>query len=122
MAYITTSQPSPGHILQVGITRGLVLGFFDCRNPEDQEKLEYIAKLFSESDFPTSVEDEIQRERWSKLGWNGSWNVICAATGLDTKEYLKSSPQVVELVREVVRGIAKTANACGVVIDGEAHI
>lgn len=59
-------------------------------------------------------------ERWRKLGWNGSWNVLCAVTGLDTQEYIASSVEAVGLVREVIGEIARTANASGVKIDGEA--
>lgn len=119
VAYITVSQPSPSHILHIGVYVRQVFGLFDRPNTADKEKMNYLVDLFNSSQLPTTVEDDIQTERWHKLGWNGSYNVICAITGLDTKMYLATSPEAVELVREVIREIAHTANAAGSRIDVE---
>lgn len=119
VAYITVSQPSPSHILHVGTLIRLVLGLFDRPTTENKEKMNYLVELFNSAKFPTTAQDDIQTERWNKLGWNGSYNVICAITGLDTEAYLATSPEAVELIREVIWEIARTANATGAQVDGE---
>lgn len=119
VAYITASQPSPSHILHVGTFVRLILGLFDRPNAVDTEKMNYLVELFNSAQLPTAAQDDIQTERWNKLGWNGSYNVICAITGLDTAAYLATSPEAVELIREVIREISRTANAAGARVDEE---
>jgi 2-dehydropantoate 2-reductase len=123
VAYITASQPSLGHILQDGAVATMTIGLYDrADNPTDKSKIQYLAALFDASGFPCAATDEIHVERWGKLGWNGSWNVVCAATNLDTQSFLASSPQAVELVEKIIREVAKTANAAGVKIDADTLV
>jgi len=63
------------------------------------------------------VHKDIRCERWRKVAWNGSWNTICAATGLDTQSFIKSSPEAKELVVNLLREIVVTAEALGVKMD-----
>lgn len=122
VAYITVSQPSPSHILHVGTFVSLILGLFDRPNTADKEKMDYLVELFNSAKLSTTAQDDIQTERWNKLGWNGSYNVICAITGLDTTTYLATSPEAVELIREVIREISRTANATGAQVNEEALV
>lgn len=119
VAYITVSQPSPSHILHVGDFIRLVFGLFDRPTTANKEKMNYFVELFNSVQFPAEANDDIQTERWNKLAWNGSYNVICAITGLDTATYLGTSPEAVELIREVIHEIARTANATGAQLDEE---
>ncbi|CUS11704.1 unnamed protein product [Tuber aestivum] len=114
--YCTISQPSLGEIRQEGKVNSLRIGP-DYPLPEkEQEKIQFFGDVLGES-CEVTVHRDIRYERWRKVAWNGCWNTICAATGLDTQSLIQSSPQAKELVINTLREIVMTAEAVGIKMD-----
>lgn len=115
--YITISQPAPGEIRQEGKVNHLRIGPDHPLPEKEQEKIQFFGDVLGASSCKVTVHKDIRCERWRKVAWNGSWNTICAVTGLDTQSFIKSSPQAKELVINLLREIVITAEALGVKMD-----
>ncbi|KAG0638959.1 2-dehydropantoate 2-reductase [Tuber brumale] len=114
--YIIASQPTPGEIRQEGKVNDLHIGPDHPLPEKEQEKIQFFGDVLGASCKVTVCRD-IRYERWRKAAWNGSWNTVCAATGLDTQCLIKSSPEAKELVINLLQEIVATAEAVGIEMD-----
>jgi 2-dehydropantoate 2-reductase len=79
----------------------------------DTESATLFANLIKAGGGSTEVHKDVQFERWGKLLVNGSWNPICALTRSTDAYFLRSNPEAVDFVREVMLEIASVASAYG---------
>ncbi|PWW75524.1 6-phosphogluconate dehydrogenase C-terminal domain-like protein [Tuber magnatum] len=114
--YLTISQPTPGEIRQEGKANSLRIGPDHPLPEEEQEKIQFFGDVLGAS-CEVTVHKDIRYERWRKVAWNGCWNTVCAATGLDTQSLIQSSPEAKELIIDLLREIAMTAEAVGIKMD-----
>ncbi|SAL97004.1 hypothetical protein [Absidia glauca] len=87
VAYIGTSQVSPGHISMVG-SENLVVGNYLPSKIENTEQKKIFIDLLEKGDVHTTPVDDVERVRWQKLFWNASFSPVCAITGMNTSEVL----------------------------------
>jgi 2-dehydropantoate 2-reductase len=68
VAYIGTSQVSPGHISMVG-SENLVVGNYLPSKIENTEQKKIFIDLLEKGDVHTTPVDDVERVRWQKLFW-----------------------------------------------------
>ena len=104
VVYVAASVPQPGSVKHVG--RGdLVVG------PKN-EKTERIAALFSRTNVPCRISDNIEGELWTKLIWNCALNAVSALGHAKYGQIAGSADawKVVETAVYEVLAVAKAAN------------
>ncbi|KAI1423260.1 2-dehydropantoate 2-reductase [Xylaria sp. FL1777] len=75
--------------------------------------------LLTATGATSTLHDDVQAQRWSKLLVNASWNPICALTRSRDKQFIESGKkpdeenEAARFVRDVMREIASVAQACG---------
>ena len=104
VVYVAASVPEPGRVKHVG--RGdLVVG------PKN-EKTERIAALFSRTNVPCRISENIEGELWTKLVWNCALNAVSALGHAKYGQIVGSDDawKVVEAAVYEVLAVAKAAN------------
>ncbi|RPA75905.1 hypothetical protein BJ508DRAFT_242885 [Ascobolus immersus RN42] len=135
--YIIASQPSPGVFLHGADREFIYFGLYpeppmdpkhwgDEVPPSDtyipslpltestpeplRRAIETFLSIGSDARLPPSL----QTERWRKCVWNGTFNVMCALTGLDSKGVLAQGPSMESTLRRLGKEIEVVAKAIGV--------
>jgi len=111
VVYFPANQTSPGVVLHSEKTEMLHIGAYPASSNTDSATK--FAKILTDAGATTKVHADVQFERWSKLVVNASWNPICALTRSRDAQFLHSSPDATEFVKDVMLEIAAVANACG---------
>ena len=83
-------------------------------------RLSRLCEIFSASQVPCQMLDDLARGRWEKLIWNVPFNGLGAAMGWTT-DRIVASPEGIALVREIMEEVVATGRAAGVQMD-DAHI
>lgn len=105
VVYVAASVPAPGTVRHLG--RGdLVVG------PKN-DRTDKVANLFSSSNIPCRVSEDIEGELWTKLVWNCALNAISALGNVTYGEIL-ASPDAKRLVEAVVYETLEVAHAKGI--------
>lgn len=105
VVYVAASVPTPGTVKHLG--RGdLVVG------PKNH-RTEKVANLFSSSNIPCRISENIEGELWTKLVWNCALNAI-SALGNVTYGEMMASPDAKRLVEAAVYETLKVAHAKGI--------
>lgn len=118
--YFSCRQINPGIIAQEAGIRSYFAGvaLYGRGNGKgsvlDRKRLAEFVKL-GHGDF--QVLDNFLTERWSKQLWNGAFNPLCAITGLDTRQLLRSSSLFRDSVAKIMDETFDIAAAAGVVLD-----
>jgi 2-dehydropantoate 2-reductase len=108
--YLPVTQTSPG-IIRHKEMELLHIGNYPASVKSDAATR--FADLLKSAGGHAQVHKDIQFERWSKLLINAAWNPICALSRSCDAQVLKSHPDALDFVRDVMMEIASVANACG---------
>ncbi|KAI8145017.1 2-dehydropantoate 2-reductase [Fennellomyces sp. T-0311] len=119
VAYIGTSQVGPGKI-KMKVVERLQVGTHK-RSIDSTESCDKFKALLEKGDVNVESVDDIEKVRWEKLFWNGSFSPVCAVLGMNTTEVLENE-MAVDLVRRLMQEIMATASkALGEEYDIEQH-
>jgi 2-dehydropantoate 2-reductase len=114
VVYVATAMPSPGTVAHFG--RGdLVIGPRDAASAQDaalQRRLHDVAALFEGAGVPVAVSPQVMAELWRKLMLNCAYNAI-SAIAQQPYGRMAALPEILELMREVVREVVAVARADG---------
>jgi 2-dehydropantoate 2-reductase len=115
--YLPTTQTAPGVVssdgfdaLEIGIHPPSALA-------QHRDKGERLAELIRKAGVSSTVHDNIQGRRWSKLIINASWNPICALTRSDDVNFMKSSPDAADLSWRAMSEVVTVARVLGYELD-----
>jgi 2-dehydropantoate 2-reductase len=112
VVYVAVAMRGPGIVRHTG--RGdLIVGNMGSERPFSQAELEAIAGTFEKAGVPCKVSDNVEGELWLKLLMNCAYNAI-SALGLSQYKRMAASPEVVEVMKSVVREVLAVAKAAGV--------
>lgn len=112
VVYVAVAMRAPGVVRHTG--RGdLVVGNMGDERSFPQAQLEAIAATFDRAGVPCKVSDNVEGELWLKLLMNCAYNAI-SALGLSQYKRMAASPEVVEVMKSVVREVLAVAQAAGV--------
>ncbi|ORZ25371.1 ketopantoate reductase PanE/ApbA-domain-containing protein [Absidia repens] len=120
VAYIGTSQVSPGHISMVG-NESLVVGTYLRSKVDNTEQKKLFLDLLQKGGVDAVDVDDVERVRWQKLFWNASFSPVCAMTGMNTSEVLNNK-EALASVRNVMKDVIMSANAMGYEFDVEEQM
>jgi 2-dehydropantoate 2-reductase len=109
VVYLPATQTSPGVVYHKE-TELLHIGSYPASSNTDSATI--FSDLIKAGGGSTAVHKDVQFERWSKLLVN-AWNPICALSRSQDAYFLRSNPDAVNLIRELMLEFAAVANACG---------
>ncbi|MCQ2379004.1 MAG: 2-dehydropantoate 2-reductase [Victivallaceae bacterium] len=122
VAYIGVSRPEPGKVLHQG-SGILKMGVYP--SGPITPKLRDLAAAFEKAGVECTLFEDIQRQRWDKLLWNISYNVVSVlAGGVDTQGMTKKTAAG-KVCSALMDDLIAVANACGVALsraDAERQI
>ncbi|NEO30470.1 MAG: putative 2-dehydropantoate 2-reductase [Symploca sp. SIO3C6] len=78
-------------------------------------RMEQIAKDFTSAGIAIAFAEDLLLERWQKLLWNIPFNGLSVVLNANTQEML-ASPEIRQLVLELMQEVATAATACGLII------
>jgi 2-dehydropantoate 2-reductase len=108
MAFVCINRTGPGEILHTD--HGMIqLGEFTGQRSERAEK---IAAIFSKSQVPCRVAENLMKGRWEKLVWNVPFNGLGALLDLSTDQLIGSAVGL-GLVRQLMWEVLNIAAALG---------
>ncbi|MFO1217339.1 MAG: 2-dehydropantoate 2-reductase [Burkholderiaceae bacterium] len=123
VVYVATAMPEPGVVRHFG--RGdLVIGPLTAADAADaalQARLRDVAALFATAQVPVKVSADVMVELWSKLNVNCAYNAISGLTQLPYGR-MAAQPEVVAVMRDVVREVVAVAQAEGVALPLDAAL
>ncbi|HEY7119772.1 MAG TPA: putative 2-dehydropantoate 2-reductase [Tepidisphaeraceae bacterium] len=109
MAFVCINRVEPGVVHH--IAEGLItLGEFE---PIDDQRVHRIARMFTASQIPCRVIDDLRYGRWEKLVWNVPFNGLSAVMD-QTTDLLLGSPAGEALVRSLMEEVLAAARGVGV--------
>jgi 2-dehydropantoate 2-reductase len=82
-------------------------------SPEAKQAAQIFTDLFTKGGGIIKLHDDVQPQRWVKLAVNAAWNPLCALTQCDDGNLLSSSPEAEGVILDVMREVAKVADASG---------
>lgn len=113
VVYLPATQTSPA-VIQHGETELLHIGTYPATAPAAHKSAaESFASTLKAGGGTAQVHDDVQSERWNKLLVNASWNPICALSRSRDVQFMRSSSQAVDVVRQIMLEIASVAQASG---------
>ncbi|KAF7191077.1 hypothetical protein HII31_07592 [Pseudocercospora fuligena] len=110
IAYLPTTQTSPGHI-SMGNNERLEIGTYP--GSESSKSAEKLISLLKSSGSNTTYHHHIQERRWYKLLLNAPWNPICALTLSRDVAFLSSSEFSESIIRGVLDEVIALSQALG---------
>ncbi|CDH51152.1 2-dehydropantoate 2-reductase [Lichtheimia corymbifera JMRC:FSU:9682] len=120
VAYIGTSQTSLGKIQMVG-GETLVVGNYKPSPVDANSKIDSFVKLLEKGGCTVNRVDDVERVRWQKLFWNGTFSPVCAISRMDTTEILNCQPAM-DTVKGLMSELVEVAKAAGYDFDSEEQV
>lgn len=120
VAYIGTSQTSLGKIQMVG-GETLVVGNYKPSPVDANSKIDSFVKLLEKGGCTVNRVDDVERVRWQKLFWNGTFSPVCAISRMDTTEILNCQPAM-DTVKGLMSELVEVAKAAGYDFDPEEQV
>lgn len=112
LAFVCINRTAPGHIRHTDY--GMIkIGEFG--RPISQ-RLRQLAATFNASKVECHMLDDLNMGRWEKLIWNVPFNGLGAALGFTTDKIV-NHPAGLELVRQLMDEVIRTAHAAGINLD-----
>ncbi|KAJ9499772.1 hypothetical protein H2202_004762 [Exophiala xenobiotica] len=123
VVYLPATQTSPGTISHGEVER-LHIGTYPSNAPDPHHKscAESFASVLRSGGGTAHVHDDVQSERWSKLLVNASWNPICALSRSRDVQFMHSSSEATDLVRQIMLEIAAVAQAAGYPVISDSKV
>jgi 2-dehydropantoate 2-reductase len=112
VTYLPVTQTSPGIIAHKEVER-LQIGTYPAREPRAQTKMDQFVAIMKGGGGNIEVYEDIQAERWSKLVVNAAWNPVTALSRSRDAYFLRSSPEAVDMIHNIMLEVAKVARAAG---------
>ncbi|KAI1397865.1 6-phosphogluconate dehydrogenase C-terminal domain-like protein [Hypoxylon fuscum] len=120
VAYFPATQVSPGVVHHQEVET-LHVGTYPASAPaQHKEAAQGFVELIGRCKATAKLHDDVQRERWSKLLVNGSWNPVSALTRLRDRQFIdskkpdgKNGEHALAFIRDVMLEIAAVAQAYG---------
>lgn len=116
LAFVCVNRAAPGEIrhTEYGLIKIGELG------RSISPRLSRLCEIFSSSQVPCQMLENLAQGRWEKLIWNVPFNGLGAAMGLAT-DRIVGCPEGIALVREIMAEVVATGRAAGVQMN-DAHI
>jgi len=111
VVYVGATVEHPGHVRHVAagtIALGVPAG-------ADRARVEAVRDRLATTGMPVRISDDIQHDRWRKLLWNASFNMVSAITGRDP-EVLLQVPESRALLLDLMREVVAVARAQGIAL------
>ncbi|KAH9213487.1 ketopantoate reductase PanE/ApbA-domain-containing protein [Leptodontidium sp. 2 PMI_412] len=113
VAYMPTTQVSPGFVVHTELER-LHLGMFPASNSlTDKSLLEKFANLINKGGATAILHEDVQVQRWKKIIANGTWNPVCALSRCRDVEFLQSSAFASEFIKNAMSEVCMLAESLG---------
>lgn len=113
VAYLPATQTAPAVVAHKEVEL-LHVGTFPADAPAAHKRsATAFAGLLRAGGATVELHQDIQLERWKKLIVNAAWNPVCALSRCRDAEFLASSPQAVEHIRDVMAEVSLVAQAEG---------
>ncbi|KAJ3324069.1 hypothetical protein HDV06_000610 [Boothiomyces sp. JEL0866] len=109
IAYIACHQEEPGTVLVTSQITYFTVGLYEM-NTKENEKLQAFIDCGLLGKLTVYRDDYIQRARWWKLIWNGSFNPLSIVAGNKTCKEMLSNPHLKYLVRTLMTEVITVAN------------
>ncbi|KAI7235006.1 hypothetical protein KC330_g4522 [Hortaea werneckii] len=113
VVYLPVTQVEPGIVEHGPLERFEVGTYPPDASPEAKKRCRELSDLFRAGGGSAPVFDDIQPQRWFKLAVNAAWNPTTALTMCDDANYLRSSPKAEDMIRKIMKDVAKIATAVG---------
>jgi len=110
VVYLPSTQIEPGVVLQY---EGDLLHIGSYPASSDTTVATRFSELLANGGATTKVHEDVQVERWAKLVSNASCNPICALSRSRDVQFLNSTPDASEVLKDVMSEVAQVATACG---------
>ncbi|KAG2223152.1 hypothetical protein INT45_005708, partial [Circinella minor] len=120
VAYIGTSQTSPGHIKMVG-DESLIAGNYLASPVNAEQHLDSFVDLLRKGGCTVSTVKDIEQVRWQKLFWNATFSPVCTVARMNTTEVL-NCPEAMTTVKKLMHEMIEAANAVGYEYNAEEQI
>ncbi|KAJ3276577.1 hypothetical protein HDV01_004110 [Terramyces sp. JEL0728] len=122
IAYIASHQKEPGHVVVSSKITYFKVGLFKL-NDADNTKLQKFVDDGVSGGLSIYRDDCIQRSRWWKLIWNGSFNPLSIVSGNKTCKEMLDDEYLHSLIRSLMTEVVTVANlVCPEKIPLEADI
>jgi 2-dehydropantoate 2-reductase len=119
LVYIGANIPAPGHVRHTGGAHLIVGQLAEFRGRDAEGRLlDEIVALFTRAGLAVRISGDIEADLWTKLVMNCAYNAICALCSAPYGRIV-ASPEVVEVMREVVAEVVLVARAKGVELPGD---
>lgn len=109
-----------GQIKMVG-GESLVVGNYTPSAVDADPAIDAFVELLRKGDCQVQRVDDVERVRWQKLFWNGSFSPVCAVSRMNTTEVLEN-PQAMSTVKKLMTELIEAANAMGYEFDIEEQM
>jgi 2-dehydropantoate 2-reductase len=108
VAFLCSNRGIPGHVHHLAAGRIIMGGYL----PDNTEKLDLIASVFSSAGVDTRTTTDLKKARWEKLVWNIPYNGLCALLQ-QSVDKIMGSPECRKLVRDLMIEVISAANKQG---------
>jgi 2-dehydropantoate 2-reductase len=118
LVYVGANIPAPGHVKHTGGANLIIGQLAEFRRGRNGRGLDEIAALFTRAGLMVKISSNIEADLWTKLVMNCAYNAICALCGAPYGRMV-ASPEIVDVMREVVAEVVQVARAKGVELPGD---
>ena len=111
VVYVGATVEQPGQVRHVAagtIALGVPAG-------ASRRRVEAVRDQLARTGLPVRIADDIQHDRWRKLLWNASFNMVSAVTGRDPQILLRV-PESRTLLLDIMREVVAVARAQGIAL------
>lgn len=114
VVYLPTTQVEPGIIEHGTPLERFEIGTYPSDARADAKaRADELAELFAKGDGTCVPYDDIQAQRWYKLGLNAALNPVTALTLCDDANFIRSSEGALSMLKDIMREVGLTARAYG---------
>ena len=109
---LTSDLVSPGHIEMT--TLKMVPTNITAMTENGKPKLQLFVETLNKSGLETYISPDIDEKIWRKLLVNCSANTLCAILKLNVTELMLSTPQSIEICKQIIFEVSDVARAKGI--------
>lgn len=114
IVYIPVTQTSPGVVTHTPALERLEIGTFPASaSAKAKDQCQRLSTLWTAGDAHAPVFNDIQAQRWIKVAVNACFNPMTALAMCGVANLISSSPQALDLLKDVMREIGRAAAAAG---------